>query len=82
VLFDQAMRYFDRLTVLSRAPGTAELLAWLTALEHGVKDQEKQQGANSVKTLTGLIKPALGTLAKTKEDLELAGRELINLGFG
>jgi MoxR-like ATPase len=81
-LFHQAMRYFDSLNVLSRAPGTAELLAWLTALEEEVKGLEKQKGIDSIKTLKGLMGSALGTLAKTKEDLELAERRLKEQGLG
>jgi MoxR-like ATPase len=80
-IFDQAMRYFDRLSILSRAPGTAELLALLTALENTVKNRETKDGPDAVKTLKGVVKPILGTVAKTREDLELAERELVSAGL-
>lgn len=61
--FQQAMRLFDHLCgELGRAPGTAELLAWLTTLEaRALRDPEAGFLQWSIGTL--------GTLAKTKEDL-------------
>ena len=68
-LFDAAMRLFDQLANdLGRAPGTAELLAWLTVL------QARWQVAreDDRKKLINLAKGTLGALAKTKVDLERA----------
>jgi MoxR-like ATPase len=79
-LYDEAMRFFNRLRVLSRAPGTAELLAWLTALEKAVR-QQQAGGPHPVASLKGLIRPNLGTLAKTKDDLDLAEQELKDSGL-
>jgi MoxR-like ATPase len=76
-LFDEAMRFFDRLRVLSRAPGTAELLAWLTTLDAAVARQRSEP-----ESLRGLVKPTLGTVAKTKDDLELAAQEMMAAGLG
>jgi MoxR-like ATPase len=76
-LYDQAMRFFDRLSTLSRTPGTAELLAWLTALEDAVKRQESKDNTKPLRSLKGIIKPILGILAKTRDDVDLAEKELI-----
>jgi MoxR-like ATPase len=80
-LYNEALSYFARLRILSRPPGTAELLAWLTALEENVVSQEARRGRGSVRTLKGVLRPTLGTLAKTKEDLDLAGNELAGAGL-
>ena len=63
--FEEAMRLFERLhSSLGRPPGTAELLAWLTALEDEAKRAELRQPANTpVTSLKGLFEPSLGTLA-------------------
>jgi len=79
-LYDEAMRFFDRLNVLSRAPGTAELLAWLTALERVVQ-QQQTGGQRPLASLKGMIKPSLGALAKTNDDLELTEREMRAAGL-
>lgn len=69
ILFDAAMRLFDRLAnELGRAPGTAELLAWLTVLQarwDAAGEDDRKQFAN-------LAKGSLGVLAKTDVDLERA----------
>jgi MoxR-like ATPase len=79
-LYDEAMQFFERLRVLSRAPGTAELLAWLTALEHVVQ-QQQAGGQRPLSSLKGMLKPSLGALAKTNDDLELAEREMRAAGL-
>jgi MoxR-like ATPase len=79
-LFDEAMQFFERLRALSRAPGTAELLAWLTAMEASVRRREAKL-KQPVTSLKGLVKPSLGTVAKTKDDLDLAEREMIAAGL-
>jgi MoxR-like ATPase len=73
-LFDQAMRFFDELQPqLGRAPGTAELLAWLTALEReAVLAEEKRSEGASLQSLRDLVGVSLGAIAKTKDDLALA----------
>jgi MoxR-like ATPase len=78
--FEEAMRLFDRLhDRLGRPPGTAELLAWLTALEDEAKRAELRQAAGTPLTsLKGILEPSLGTLAKTKEDLDRA-REVVEM---
>lgn len=69
-LFEHAMRLFDRLHAsLGRPPGTAELLAWLTALEHEVARMPVSEQPQS---LAKIVPHTLGTLAKTKEDLDRA----------
>jgi MoxR-like ATPase len=71
-IFEKAMRLFDRLhSVFARKPGTAELLAWLTALESQVALAESRSPGRRVIHLTDLVE-TLGTLAKTQEDLERA----------
>ncbi|MCW3474181.1 MoxR family ATPase [Limobrevibacterium gyesilva] len=81
-LFEQAMTFYDRLPEsLGRAPGTAELLAWLEALDEAVRQHENGAGGGPVQTLKGLIGPTLGTLAKTREDLGRAADELGRAGL-
>lgn len=77
-LFNKAMRYFEGLHgILSRTPGTAELLAWLTVLEENVSQAENRHrdGVPSPDIKT-LMRSTLGTLAKTKEDLMRAEQVL------
>jgi MoxR-like ATPase len=72
-LFTEAMDLFESLReALGRSPGTAELLAWLDVL-----DAEVQRAVSPVTTLKGLVRPSLGILAKTREDLERAQAELV-----
>lgn len=71
--FNAAMRLFDHLCQeLGRAPGTAELLAWLTTLEARAQ-RDPSGGLHAWATGT------LGTLAKTKEDLARAEEGLNQL---
>jgi len=82
-LFEQAMRLFDRLhDSLGRPPGTAELLAWLTVLEEQAAHTQAQlaQG-QQLQSLKGLVQQTLGTLAKTKEDLDRAGAAVLAEGL-
>lgn len=68
--FGQAMKLFDHLCQeLGRAPGTAELLAWLTVLEARAT---LQPDAGLAQWAAG----TLGALAKTREDLERAEQGL------
>jgi MoxR-like ATPase len=72
-LFSQAMDFFDRLAnELSRKPGSAELLAWLTQLEDAVVHADAAQPNQPRDNLFGLMEPGLGVLAKTVDDLETA----------
>jgi MoxR-like ATPase len=79
-LFDSAMQFFDLLhgssdrpSELGRPPGTAELLAWLTVLEERASRAEAMlMKTETVRSLKGIMRNTLGTLAKTKEDLERA----------
>ncbi len=79
-LYDQAMRYFDRTALLGRPPGTAELLAWLTVLEELVTNYEQVKGVGAGINLQEIVRPTLGLIAKTREDVELAERLLNNPG--
>jgi MoxR-like ATPase len=61
----------DKDARLSRKPGTAELLSWITALrENGFADSHALRGSAEEKRST--LASTLGALAKTKEDLEAA----------
>jgi MoxR-like ATPase len=80
-LFNAAMGFFDLLhgsadrpSELSRPPGTAELLAWLTVLEDKATKElpeaaEVPEGGQQFKRI---VRHTLGTLAKTREDFERA----------
>ena len=81
-LFQQAMAFFERVhDQLSRAPGTAELLAWLDALDGAVARAEAAPGAPKLVTLKGRLQPSLGILAKTEEDLRKVTAELAQAGL-
>jgi MoxR-like ATPase len=81
-LFGQAMAFYDSMSeTLGRTPGTAELLAWLEALELAVQMRERPEGAPEVTSLKGLVLPTLSTLAKTREDLARAEDEMVRAGL-
>lgn len=70
-LFDHAMQLFDQLSgELGREPGTAELLAWLTALEQRAAAPSTPDAAPVA--LRELARDTLGALAKTTEDIARA----------
>ena len=76
-LFGQAMAFFEQVREqLSRAPGTAELLAWLDVLDGMITRAEADPGALKVTSLQGRLRPSLGVLAKTEEDLHKITGEL------
>lgn len=77
-LFDEAMTLFGRVHgSLGRAPGTAELLAWLDVLETLVRRAEAAGGAvAALETEPAILRASLRALAKTQEDLESAEVEL------
>ncbi len=71
-LFDHAMQFFAQLSgELGREPGTAELLAWLTALEHRAAATPSTPTAMPLE-LRALARDTLGALAKTTEDIARA----------
>jgi MoxR-like ATPase len=71
-LMDQALVFFERLRPeLGRTPGTSELLAWFDALENEITRVSRSLGRTPA-SLKGLVRPTLGVLAKTKEDLNRA----------
>jgi MoxR-like ATPase len=83
-LFDGAMRFFDVLhgspehpPELGRPPGTAELLAWLTVLE----ERASRPKGEVLRGLKGIVRHTLGTLAKTKEDMERAEAVMVREGL-
>jgi hypothetical protein len=79
VLFDESMQLFTRIQKdLSRPPGTAEMLAWLTVLEDAAARPGTAQ--TTLKDL-GSLKPTLGALAKTQEDIERATIALTRQGL-
>ena len=82
-LFEQAMRLYDVLHgTLSRPPGTAELLAWLTVLDDAVEAAQARRPAREAPpSLKGLVKNSLGTLAKTKEDIDRATAAVVSEGL-
>jgi MoxR-like ATPase len=76
-LFKQAMAFFEQLQErLGRAPGTAELLAWLDMLDGVVKRAEAGPGSAKVENLRGRLRPSLGILAKTEDDLRTITEQL------
>jgi MoxR-like ATPase len=82
LLFKQAMAFFERLHErLGRAPGTAELLAWLDILDGIVKRAEASPGSAKVETLRGRLGPSLGILAKTEDHLRAITDELGRAGL-
>jgi hypothetical protein len=79
------MRFFallhgsaDRPSELGRPPGTAELLAWLTVLEDKAS---RAYASETGQDLKGMVRHTLGTLAKTKEDLERAEGLMLREGL-
>jgi len=88
-LFDAAMRFFDllhgapeRSPELGRPPGTAELLAWLTVLEERAsRAQVILPKGEVLRSLKGMVRHTLGTLAKTKEDIERAEAVMMREGL-
>jgi len=75
-LFDAAMSAFDRISArLGRAPGTAELLAWLTVLDERVRTHLATPDARPP-ALADVVDGSLGVLAKTTEDLARAKTEI------
>jgi len=71
LLYDGAMAYFEEVHGnLGRAPGTAELLAWLTALENSVASAARS-GAPTP-SLRHMIEPTIGIFAKTDDDIASA----------
>jgi MoxR-like ATPase len=81
-LFGQAMAFFERIyDQLSRAPGTAELLAWLDVLDGIVARAQADPGSPKLSTLQGRLLPSLGVLAKTEEDLRKLTVELSQAGL-
>jgi MoxR-like ATPase len=89
-LFDAAMTFFDLLhgspdrpSDLSRPPGTAELLAWLTVLEETVSRIQAASPLHiSPGGLNGMVRHTLGIVAKTREDLERAEGVMLREGLG
>jgi MoxR-like ATPase len=79
ILFPEAMALFDRVREqLGRAPGTAELLAWLDVLEDRVRFVEAEKGAPlaSIHQDSRILDNSFVVIAKTKEDLECANAEI------